>query len=421
MDKTRHNGIQRLHDLRDAVYGLRLKQRERRSELREERSAASESDARYMTMCRNAWQQGSTPLEEELEKAYADLVASRDRIGALQFEHDEAETEFDVIEAELEEVELSTIITTYPTMEESDGSISSESLSYLPQETQSSTELQEYEITLEQYQSRIGDANIIWERLQNMLYDYITLTENSRARKVVGKGNDIGTIQSLQDLRAAYSSTRQEFQTIETDVLNLREQAAVKGFFLDEKIWPIMPLSLSAADLGLDQSEVDSTDYTHRSDSILPDIRLYLQFVRTNVNKWILQRFANSPVDHIQHKTILQSLLSITMDDRTWARLVIMFWARDDKDQDWGSGASTPAPNPRMPSEETWIGVVLRDLLVSTEAARAVYNFERDFEVLGTHQPRLDEGRPWYPKERDHPYDAYLDLDIISDYESRSV
>ncbi|MCJ1377606.1 hypothetical protein MMC17_000701 [Xylographa soralifera] len=234
--------VQRHIDLRYKTYRSRLRLKERRNELREVTATSSEINTRLAGLLQTSWQQGRLPDKLEFEKVYQELQVNRDELGVLQYEYDQAEEEHEILEAklDLEEEHLverqndeSTIdIGDGPNVRRTSTSSSSEpTASFVSESTFLRNNL------LEQYQSRAGDGNITWERLQDM----IQLSEDKKrlyqAKKTVNSELGSITLNDIQEIISACSKAKADLKVIADDVRSLGARAEMAGVQITSPIW----------------------------------------------------------------------------------------------------------------------------------------------------------------------------------------
>ncbi|MCJ1315299.1 hypothetical protein MMC15_000616 [Xylographa vitiligo] len=425
-------------ELRLAAFQGRLRLREKRNELREERSVLAEVDARFVSFIRDAEAQDKQVERLGLEKIYQELLLTRDNYGSLQYEYDQAEDEFEALEAELDEAELLFDEAQESLPGTSDDGIVMRSFAgpaFLSSRASLSSRNGELgEGIIERYQSRVGDANIARERLEDIWYDArvkkIEAVHNEKprlSRDLIGPTSSIsneGAYHSVQDLKAAYLAAFKDFQNIREDVVNMCNEAREAGLDIVAPVWPWMPSSVLDSDAGIKDSRASSPAPTHQSDSALPSLRQRFGLARARVNKWILERLQGSTIEHTRHKTELQAELQdlqhYSMTDESWARFVLKYWRKDYYGEDISQDAWEFVSYPGSSRRENWTTGAQLDGLVASEVPRAIQDFDLHFSALRKQMARPQKSEFSYSKYRNSPYGAHLDLDTLSEYQSRS-
>ncbi|MCJ1377603.1 hypothetical protein MMC17_000698 [Xylographa soralifera] len=429
---------QKASGLRVAAFQSRLRLREKRNELREERSMLAEVDARFVGFIRDASAQDKQVERLGLEKIYQELLLTRDNYGSLQYEYDQSEDEFEALEAELDEAELLFDSAQESVPDTSDDGIGMRSFpgptSLSSGASLSSRKGEVGDGIIERYQSRVGDANIARERLEDIWYDArVKKNETVRNERLRLLGQPTGptssrsyesAYQSVQGLKAAYLAAFKDFQIIREDVVDMCNEAREAGLDVVVPVWPWMPSSILDSDAGVRDSRASSTAPTHQSDSALPSLRQNFGRARARVNKWILERLQGSTIEHTRHKTELQAELQdlqyYSMTDESWARCVLKYWRKDYYSEDISQDAWEFASYSGSSRRENWtIGAQL-DGLVTSRAPRAIQDFDLHFSALRKQMARPKKSEFSYSKYRNSPYGAHLELDTLSEYQSRS-
>ncbi|MCJ1252999.1 hypothetical protein MMC24_000806 [Lignoscripta atroalba] len=416
----------RLTELREKLYLSRLRLKEKRNELRDEREMLIGLEAKSMDLLRHFWERGTTPDQLAFETLYHDLLAKKDSVGMLQYEYDQAEGDHDTVEAELDKEEES-FFSSVPGLEPRSGpdkEEASSSSSETPPRTETSShskETKQAQNLYKQYQSRLGDAKIVRERIQELVLDYHQSSNFARVREKVGLGTK--TEEPPEDIALAYSTMVRELNMIQDDV-ELRKQHAVKaGCGISGHVVPNIPTLDLPTRSNTRPSQDKSSTPTHQSDSALLYLHKNFTSARSRINTWILHRLESSSVEHARHKTILSAMRDDSMDDEQWARYVLEYWKIDDL----GEGESTSSGSwenigpPKRTKKEINSNFSSLYVLLYPRASRAVDEYNNQFpssnrSIIGLNKPSIPTSR-----DRATPYEAVLDLDVLSEYESRSV
>ena len=439
--KKQHTTRAKLRELRDKIYRSRLRLKEKRSELREGRATASEIDVQLTDLLRRAWQQGSLPEKESYEQLYNQLQESRDEINALEYEYDQEEDEHETMEAELEEEEEQEDEesqtdgpfenNTEGTRSQSgdDSAVRQISGNSSPPSTTSSiarNNAQQHAI-LKQYQSRVGDGNIMWERLQDMLQAYSQSIKVYHAQKAVnenGVGVELRKVHELQDLCL---KAKADLKVIGNEIETLAAQATEAELGVLMPFWVGNEQSVPQ----LRSNVTTSLAITRESDNAMTYVRENASSMEARVDIWILQSLESSMIEHARHKATLQGFCKGTLDDETWARFLLRCWRGDKGGNNTGQGPPKKDSSSVATNTERWAILSHFEILVASPAVKAVRDFDRKFQAFGD-PPRKHRGYtvssakyrliPYKEiKERFSPYkDGLLELDILSLYESRS-
>lgn len=392
----------------EKLYGRRLQMKEKRNELRQERNLQMASDAKFMRIIRENRPQPKHGFEE----IYTQLELQRDVVGVLQYDYDQAEDEHDVAENQLDKEgeRLTKLLQKFlPNDKDDDESSLNTSWDSSPEPDRlpESKIYGEGQIRLMEYQSRIGDARIMQERLQELI------SERERRLSFASKrGNHQMSNDGFdEDFSEQFNTTSKELEFINTDVQRLKEALQNDGYldFSPIEQIPRIPEVLDPHPLPPAAPKKNRPT----SDSILPTLQKHYGVARARINWWILVTFGHSPVELRRHKEILRDLGYTVSDDRKWANRVFEFWKKDDECLSigsWGEIEQQDLPEydraprfSRMPSSILLSG--------RSKAEDAVHEYEQQFP--------FSSGAP---KDRSTPFDTnILELDMLSEYESRSV
>lgn len=412
--------LMKVAGLRDGLYGKRLKLKERRNELRQERSILSEADAKFMKVVRRYWSRDEVLEDDFEEKYYTDMEQQRDVVGSLQYDYDQEEDEHDVAESELlvEEEKLSILVSRFLDQvndEEALRSILSSERHPLLQETVYPAKTDK-EAAIEEYQSRQGDARIMQERLADLLAEEDVRHSFAKKRKNTGWGVMESDGDLTEEFKYQFRKIESELEIIQADVKRLKDGLVQSGYLESEPASTIQPASLfplPPIQVGRNRS---------KSDSIAPLVEEEISTARvreSRVSQWILVTFGSSQVEQSQQTAILRDLEEIggeLLDKETWtrkSRLVFdhLKWHNEFDDE----------------SRSSWDEIVQQDLLYYTSDKRASQPGDFVFleGMLEVKQAvnRLDEQFPAKAKKRHHtmPYGRLaLGMDLHTEYESRS-
>ncbi|MCJ1357160.1 MAG: hypothetical protein MMC33_007156 [Icmadophila ericetorum] len=371
------NAQQKLIDLRAKVFRSRLKLKEKRSELREEHSCANELDAKFMSLLRQCWVKRALVEESIFESAYEELEEKRNLIGTLEYEYDQAEYDYEEVEALLDNAEEQYLESvTQDAATKDPGAGDKHSFFSLPTElsldslTSKKSDL--LQSLYEKYQDRLGDSRIMRERLEDLRHQHDIEAKNIERQKNIGHMVDESLFQSLDDLKQDYRKTEAQIMTIDRDLEDI--QASLKAVNIpitkssefEAEVLEVEPTPSIQSDLG---------PQTHHSDSVLSYLRENFSGARARINSWILETLKVSPIEHAHHKSILRAMQDISLDDRAWAHAVLEYWG-EEKD-----GIATPTREERSHSDHRSSFALLSS---GDLASKAVEDFDLKFSAIKT-------------------------------------
>lgn len=311
--------------LRDEQFRGRLRLKEKRNELQEARLEGSEADAQFMNLVRSSLEQGRLPDLNALEMSYQKLQDSRNEIGLLQYEYDEVEDEYDTAEMKLDEQEQlfshSPIFMAVDGRLDEDSNLSDSSsgpviVSKLPNgypNVQDQNALTEYE-------SRVGDANIVWERLQEELYAYSQQQRYKTAQAVSGNEYPLAAQEALNDLESSCAQLRDELASIEFDVKQLGNKAVEAGFSVSWPFWMQQPLPSVKHDLILDEDDKKFNAVVNQSDVEIETVRETSRGIEDAVHNWMEQSHQSSSFESAYYEDNLHSMRTEAINEENWNR-----------------------------------------------------------------------------------------------------
>lgn len=440
--KKHHTGRRKLRELRDKLYRSRLRLKERRGELREERAAAGEIEAQLADLLRRAWQEGSLPEKARYEQLYNQLQDARDEITGLEYDYEQEENEHEVMEAELEKdeeeqdgesdagpFESNTNETRSQSGEDSAAPKSSRESSP-PSTNFSNIRRAQRDAILKQYQSRLGDGNIMWERLQDTLRAYSRSIKVYYARKAVSGADMTTELHRVHESQDLCLKVKSDLELIRGEIPTLEQQAREAGVEISLPFWvsneqsipPSQPVSVQI---------ITPFAVTQQGDSARTYVQSKASSAEARVDIWILQSLEESALEHVRHKATLQALWRDTVDDETWARFLLQYWRGDGIGEDTGQLQRKKGSSLLAANKERWAILSHYEIFVTPPALKAVRDFDLKFQAFAN-PPTKPRGytvssatrRLISYKEinqRYAPYkDGLLDMDVLSVYECRS-
>lgn len=385
-----NRALRRLLRLGDEVFGKRLELKEKRNGLRHEHLVLAEIDSRFI---RNVRQFQDTAKEKFDDSIYKELDAQRDVVGSLQYDYDQAEEECDVHENHFDQ-EGKNLLNLLPKILrlESNGEVEEESTSDsssnsqpLRVEVEPSGSNDTKRARLMEYESRIGDARIVQEQLQDLQYERGRRLSISKKREKFGMGRNASDTSENLELR--FEEAAKELSIINDDVQRLHEALELDGYSIPELT---ASEKLESPPAPPEQnSQIFSTQRQKGRTASEGEVSLLAQKIgalQDRVSRWMFVTFGDSPIEHIRHKVYLRELCSL--DDEEWAHVVPETWTDDSVKLNDGSDPP-----------------VLRSGM--SKAEEAVKSFERDFPLTEA------------PKDRATPYEDRLKFDL-AELECRS-
>lgn len=400
--------------LRGILYGRRLQLKEKRTELRQERVLLADADGSFMKSVRRVPEQDQFEFEDGHR---LQLEQQRDLVGSLEYEYDQAEDEYDIAENDLhnEEGKLNVLLSKslnehsdtgdeHTTEPSSDNHLQPEEPRYCNEDDEARTRLVEY-------QSRVGDARILEERLQDLWLEQEERNSFAKRRENLG----VEMAGSDEDFNEYFNYRRSEIfgelGIIHADIERLKDALIQAGH-----VFPMTnptdrpPEVLPYQDHS--QSRPASSPVARQrplSESILQTLQKNFATTRAHISRWILKTFGSSPIECARHKDILRQLGDESLDDEEWARLVLEHWKTaecDGEDESWEILSGDPMED----TDQNGAIRIRTSVLLSgrSEATHAMLDFMQQFP----HDTPGDHARP---------YASEVELDQLYEYESRSI
>lgn len=342
------NAQRRIAELRQKVVSNRLQLKEKRHELREERTRASDLDAQFIRAVRQLWEHDQTVDKESLAGLYQEVQAARDLIGPMEDDYNQEEDANDAAEFDLNDQEkrfyslyAANVSAGSASPHDDGGSVLSSFSSFVSLDDGFAAYRAPRKPALEEYESRVGDANIINERLQDLRLEREQYLEEERLRDRVDLHLYPPNKAFLDRFDENYTELEKELRDVITDVQRLRQKAFEEGVLNVEPSSPAMPRFNPDANLNQDRQHRSTYNGStalftkYQSDGVIPNLRIDFASTRARINRWILDTLNNSPVERAHHRAILMALSDHYLDNEAWARLVFEYWRRDQAAVDY--------------------------------------------------------------------------------------
>lgn len=404
----------------------RLRLKEKRTQLREERMRASDLDAQLVGAIRRVWEQDQAVDKDSLSVLYEQVQAARDELGPLEDDYNQEEdennvAEFQLIHEEKQFYRLMPADTSTDDMDNADHSSLPSSFSSLDSFKGDAADSPETrKLALEEYVSRVGDANIVMERLENLRLERVEYLEEQRTRSRMDVELYPPNKVFLDDFDYTYAHTKQELDQVLVDLERLRQKALQEGATADQLVSPSVPRFVWEREPQPKYDQAPALFPEHQSDSVVPDLVNNFAGTRARINRWILDTLNSSPVERAHHKAILRALSDRSLNSETWARSVFAYWRRDKAATDHLEDLEGQDPSGFVHFEEEPLGSPPHPI-------RRYYTEQAPIDD----RQLYDDGNPLLTSEADNisnldnstlPYAPLSESDLYSPFlESRSV
>lgn len=321
--KRLKKGKNRIAGLRREIMGNRLRLREKRRELRDEQSIAIDLETKLMQSIQQLWERGVVPDKITFDNVYTSLKETRDRLGPMEDNYDWEEDEHNALEFQLDEEDAQC----------ANSDTGSEYQSTMPGTSEFEVAVPEpLNPILNEYYSRVGDANIIHERLEDLRMEHTNMLDDAEFRKNHNVKLYVENVEFLAGVHNRYDELYAELEKAEADIAKLGLRATKMGLKFDQRT-PIrivqQPLPNKRA------NSKDKAPVLHRvtqDDSVLPYLLSDYIELRARISCWILNNLRYSPIERVKYDNILSKELERdSIDDEAWVREVFEYWRVDDK------------------------------------------------------------------------------------------
>ena len=367
-----------LSEMRMGVVGMRVRAQEVRTSLREEREAMSDIDARFLQQLRNIF--ARTPSVELLEllQLGEEVQESRDRFYPMEDDYNKLEDRLDLEEYELHEAESRL----YDQLDSSRlSSVKEEDLVAIDLESTSQEHATEaepetsrpesHELAYTEYLSRVGDANLVLEQLQDLRRERAHLVEEERVRARYGLQLDEVSINFLESFDSVHQRLQDQYAVIHSSLATMRQNLGMDNplsfattQFADEssptgtgviQLLRAAPPVLVISDLdgpaassphpppanGTDEPPLPRTDSLLLSaDDVSPTFPAGNDSDRgpistvTYINEWLLNQLRRSSLEVWRFK-LAEELEALRLDESQLRDLVVQWWSKDEKAGDF--------------------------------------------------------------------------------------
>jgi hypothetical protein len=325
-----------LGQLRLSTLQTRVKAHEMRNALRRERSETTDADVRFMTALQSFMSQTQSKLPDRLLQLYEDCQTTRETYLPLEDDYNATENKLDRQEYELGNVERRFYARldgeAAGSYSEPEGSMVFGDSDGLAQSTPSVGTFSEYPARLIEYFSRIGDSNIVRERLENLRGHRAALVEEQSTREAFHLSLDLEAQAFLQNFEQSHTLMQNKLAHIEADVDRLKVLCQEEGLLDPEGE---IARTGDDPDLRLELVEPNrhpllalDSDQDLRFSNISPSPTGNRLSKSKFINKWLLGGLRGS-LREIRRLKSMPELQDMDIDPETLKSLVIAWWPKD--------------------------------------------------------------------------------------------
>ena len=251
---TQHNPHQEAHfdvqRLRIKVTLGRLDLRQRRTRLREQRQKTVDHEVEFYESLQRSWTLSGKVEDSSLSNLVECLHEARDQLGPMEEDYNEAEDDLDELEYELETQEKK--------FYSRPGNLGSVGDSSSPKRGSSSEGTQQRSLSYTvwdaakdsspraRYLSRVGDANILRERLEDLTEEQNECLEREQQRRSYSLLPYPPNVDFIANFPLVYTKLMEELLETEDDIRRLRDEAGIINSNHVGEIAPTTPSSMES-------------------------------------------------------------------------------------------------------------------------------------------------------------------------------
>ena len=405
----------RMLDLRGEVTQARLTLREMAARLEDPKSRLRSLNAKLYDIWQYHWNSATEPDRDDLTKLYKSIQKVLDEVGPLEEHYNEKEDDLHLLEYRLGEIEervYSRAVAVDPRSSSSASSLISSSIKEEPSSYSDMTSYNSKHDDVQRYLDRVGDANIVRERIAQLQQDRDQYAETAKQRAFIGVPQYQPNVEFLEDFDDVFESHMQELNTINQDIRRLAVSADIEvptspatEIAVIETDDPI-PIAMRAT--WPLTSEVPKETKPKRSFSYddLSELRKNDKInLRERVNSWLLERLRTSKLARLLDSPHIQP-------NERWDAIVHS-WPRENE-------YPTSSPPSTMTSETQRRSSPTKPHIRSNagiETANPFYHRKVDQTALD--QSRVTDFRTSNPKFlRSLQLGEDADWDCMSDFET---
>ena len=319
-------------DVRDRVARIRLELRELRVELQQRGAKIWEMQGQFWgVLLRQA--KSDARSHQPLDELQEQILQSLDEIGPKQAAYDEKEDDLIFFEYQLEKKETRLYDLESRRGRSSPSALRDPSSSTSSQQSRSSSpQLAKDESSLShRYLSRVGDANIVTERLMELAEEkahYLYLAQDRDAMGLDLYPPNVDFLAKFDDL---YADNLNQLREISEDIQNLELDGGFSSLDSAKKVSNGGAYSPQRKAPSRTQSEpqvglVHDRRLRRMSDGGLAHVSDDSWTQRRSISRWILESFdVSMPEEGIRHLAILDKP---DLNDGDWWRLVLEYWQK---------------------------------------------------------------------------------------------
>lgn len=394
---------QEVKNLRSQVTRCRLELRELRVVLRQRQVKIRQMQAQFWRDLQNQWNDARKFDKNPLQQLYDEIERALDELGPEQANYDEKEDDLDLLEYKLGKLEDRFYTTDKAFASFSSSSSSRRSRSTTPTRPEDEASWDYH------YLSRVGDAKIVRERLEDLNLERSQYVDLERDRTAMGLDLYKPNVEFLESYDDVYAKIELELREIEEDLSRLRNESRSTPL-TGAKPFETTDLPQNSASLPHEHESPKAPSHRdalrRKSDGDLQNVPIDTLTVRQRVNQWILESLTGSALERARHRAMLHNP---NLDDDTWKSLVTDYWQPDQ------AAVSPPLSRRRGSKSPSSVSAQLKAFSHSTQCVSKLKEENVEVDAVD-HQP--DMSSPVWGTESQFPSKTPVHEHLI--YESSS-
>lgn len=342
--------------LRGRVTRSRLELRELRVQLRQHHVHIREMQTLFWRCLQKQWNENGEPNQPTLQKLYDEILTALDEIGPEEESYNEKEDDLDLLEYKLGKMEDRFYALDAPSEDSSTVEFASATSNASSPRSWNTTPnyAKDGDFLSHRYRSRVGDANIMKERLLELTTERAQYLDTEANRRAMDLPLYQPNVDFLATFEEVYTTHLEELHRIEEEVVDLK--AKMNKTYPDSKEG--LPVQADALIPHLPYSQVTyqsskpsrcSQSSTNRqSGGGIIRVPVDASSVRQRINRWILDGLMSSALERARHQAILHNR---NIDNTQWRSLVFEYWKSDRASSSRSSAASNSVRHRALTSE----------------------------------------------------------------------
>lgn len=332
--------VRKLIEQRTAVLGVRIRVRESRHALRNNREDLVDRNAQFYQDLRNLAATSSGSELKALLSQYDNIQDFRDEVQLKESDYNVLEDELNRKEWEMKEDETKLYQrlnkVERPFLDEQSDSFSERESGYVASSSSTVSAPSIVSPARRQWLSRIGDRDLILEQLHELRAERAQLVEEDRIREKFGLGLDEEARSFLNTFDVRHNSLQEDLAHIEAQISRFQEGISEQADILYSSSQ--FDGEIEATDQSPIESRPDDPLFLGNEEGqeappVFSNVTMDPQHGAVStvsyINEWLLHILRRSSIEVRRFKTT-ETLRTLQLDPEHLARLVLEWWSKDE-------------------------------------------------------------------------------------------